>query len=143
MAESSMKPEKSAWARDQQLVLREPFLLKKEPFLMSSIRQDVRYALRMLWKHRFATLVCAGALALGIGANTAMFSLAEAFLLHPVPLDDVDRIVALVDSHPRHNVPSASVAPATYLEWQSQSHSFDQLGAYDWDGASCHGFVDH
>jgi putative ABC transport system permease protein len=103
---------------------------------MDTIRQDVRYALRMLWKHRFATFVCAGALALGIGANTAIFSMAEAFLLHPVPLDDVNRIVALVDSQPRHNVEKTTVAPATYFEWQSQSRSFEELGAYSWDGVN-------
>jgi putative ABC transport system permease protein len=103
---------------------------------MDTIRQDIRYALRMLWKHRFATFVCAGALALGIGANTSIFSLAEAFLLHPVPLENADRLVALVDSQPRHNVETTSVAPATYLEWQSQAHSFDQLAAYAWDGVN-------
>jgi putative ABC transport system permease protein len=103
---------------------------------MDTVRQDIRYALRMLWKHRFATFVCAGALALGIGANTAIFSMAEAFLLHPVPLNDVNRIVALVDSQPRHNVEKTSVAPATYLEWQTQAHSFEQVGAYSWDGVN-------
>ena len=103
---------------------------------MDTVRQDVRYALRMLWKHRFATFVCAGALALGIGANTAIFSMTEAFLLHPVPLNNVNRIVALVDSQPRHNVEKTSVAPATYLEWQSQAHSFEQVGAYSWDGVN-------
>src|ERR1700730_19165682 len=99
---------------------------------MNSIRQDCRYALRMLWKHRFATLVCAGALALGIGANTAIFSMAEAFLLHPVPLDEVNRLAAVVDSKPRQNIEKTSVATATYLEWQEQSRSFDRLGAYAW-----------
>ena len=103
---------------------------------MDTIRLDFRYALRMLWKYRFATFICAGALALGIGANTAIFSLAEAFLLHPVPLDDVDRVVALVDSQPRRSVENTPVAPATYLEWQTQSSSFDQLGAYAWDGVN-------
>jgi putative ABC transport system permease protein len=103
---------------------------------MDTIRQDVRYALRMLWKHRFATFICAGALALGIGANTAIFSIAEAFLLHPVPLDDVNHIVALVDSQPHQSVENTPVAPATYLEWQSQSSSFDRLGAYSWDGVN-------
>jgi putative ABC transport system permease protein len=103
---------------------------------MDTVRQDIRYALRMLWKHRFATFVCAGALALGIGANTAIFSMAEAFLLHPVPLNDVNRVVALVDSQPRHNVEKTSVAPATYLEWQTQAHSFEQVGAYSWDGVN-------
>ena len=103
---------------------------------MDTIRQDIRYALRMLWKHRFATFVCAGALALGIGANTAIFSMAEAFLLHPVPLDDVNRIVALVDSQPRRSIENSPVAPLTYLEWQSQASSFEQLGAYSWDGVN-------
>ena len=52
---------------------------------MFSFFQDIRFGLRMLAKHRLATLVSIVALALGLGANTAMFSLAEAFLLHPVP----------------------------------------------------------
>ncbi len=103
---------------------------------MDTIRQDIRYALRMLWKHRFATFVCAGALALGMGANTAIFSMAEAFLLHPVPLDEVNRLVAVVNSQPRNNIEKTSVAPATYLEWQEQSRSFDRLGAYSWDGVN-------
>ena len=103
---------------------------------MDTILQDIRYASRMLWKHRFATFVCAGALALGMGANTAIFSMAEAFLLHPVPLDEVNRLVAVVDSKPRQNIEKTSVAPATYLEWQEQSHSFDRLGAYSWDGVN-------
>jgi putative ABC transport system permease protein len=102
---------------------------------MDTVRQDVRYALRMLWKHRFATFVCAGALALGIGANTAIFSMAEAFLLHPVPLEDVNRIVAMVDSQPQR-VENSPIAPATYLEWQSQANSFEQVGAYAWDGVN-------
>jgi len=103
---------------------------------MHTILQDIRYALRMLWKHRFATFVCAAALALGMGANTAIFSLAEAFLLHPVPLDEVNRLVAVFDSKPRQNIEKTPVAPATYLEWQEQSRSFDRLGAYSWDGVN-------
>ncbi len=71
---------------------------------MFSILQDVRFGFRMLMKHRLATLVSIVALALGIGANTAMFSLAEAFLIHPVPLENADRIVALVDSRPGQNI---------------------------------------
>src|SRR6202163_4094222 len=106
---------------------------------MDTIRQDVRYALRMLWKHRFATFVCASALALGMGANTAIFSMAEAFLLHPVPLDEVNRIVAVVDSKPGQNIEKTSVATATYLEWQEQTRSFDRLGAYSWDGVNLTG----
>src|SRR4029077_1194394 len=73
--------------------------VREEGRSMGTIWQDIRYGLRMLVKHRLTTLVCIAALALGIGANTAMFSLAEAFLLHPVPFENANRLVALVDSH--------------------------------------------
>src|SRR6266481_6303076 len=99
---------------------------------MSNLWQDIRYGARMLWKHRLATLVCATALALGIGANTAMFSLAEAFLAHPVPIENADRIVALVDSRPGQDIDRTPVAPATYFDWRQQAHSFDELGIYAW-----------
>src|SRR6266851_833874 len=99
---------------------------------MFSVFQDVQFGLRMLMKHRLATLVSIVALALGLGANTAMFSLAEAFLLHPVPLENADRIVALVDSRPGQNIDMNAVAPATYFDWKQQAHSFDDLAAYAW-----------
>src|SRR6267378_3070723 len=108
---------------------------------MHTLWQDVRFGLRMLMKHRIATIVCVVALALGIGANAAIFSLAEAFLLHPVPFENPDRIVALVDVRvssqdggggfgPQDLTP---VAPATYLDWKKEVHSFDDLAAYGWD----------
>ena len=99
---------------------------------MYNLWQDIRYGARMLLKHRLATLVCATALALGIGANTAMFSLAEAFLAHPVPIENADRIVALVDSRPGQDIDRTPVAPATYFDWKQQAHSFDELGFYAW-----------
>jgi putative ABC transport system permease protein len=106
---------------------------------METIWQDVRFGFRMLMKHRLASLVCVVALALGIGANAAMFSVAEAFLLHPVPFENADRIVVLVDRHgqesaggfgPQDYVP---IAPATYFDWKKEAHSFDQITAYAWD----------
>jgi putative ABC transport system permease protein len=100
---------------------------------MFSILQDVRFGLRMLMKHRLATLVSVVALALGIGANTAMFSVAEGFLLHPAPFENADRIVALVDARPQQNVDMNGVAPATFFEWRKEARSFDQLAAYKWD----------
>jgi putative ABC transport system permease protein len=98
-----------------------------------TIWQDVRYGARMLWKHRLATVVCAAALALGIGANTAMFSVAEAFLLHSVPFEKPDCIVAMVTVRPQQNIDRNAVAPATYLDWQTQAKSFEQMAAYEWD----------
>jgi putative ABC transport system permease protein len=100
---------------------------------MFSFFQYVRFGLRMLAKHRLATVVSILALALGIGANTAMFSLAEAFLLHPVPFENASRIVALVDARPQQNIDMNAIAPATYFDWRKEAHSFDELAAYAWD----------
>ena len=108
---------------------------------MESLWQDVRFGFRMLLKHRFATVVCVLAMGLGIGANTAMFSVAEAFLLHPVPFENSDRIVALVDSRTTSQDGGPgfgpqdwnAVAPATYLDWKKEVQSFDQLAVYAWD----------
>jgi putative ABC transport system permease protein len=104
---------------------------------MGTIGQDIRYGVRMLVKHRLTTLVCIAALALGIGANTAMFSLAEAFLLHPVPFENANRLVALVDSHTDANGISfgqdqSPVAPATYFDWKKEARSFDEMAGYAW-----------
>jgi putative ABC transport system permease protein len=106
---------------------------------METIWQDVRFGFRMLMKHRLASLVCVVALALGIGANAAIFSLAEAFLLHPVPFDDPDRIVALTDRHAQENAggfgpqDQVPIAPATYFDWKKEARSFDQITAYAWN----------
>jgi putative ABC transport system permease protein len=100
---------------------------------MGTIWQDIRFGMRMLAKYRLTTLVCVVALALGIGANTAMFSLAEAFLLHPAPFENADRIVALVEARPQQNIDMNAVAPATYLDWRNEAHSFDQMSAYAWN----------
>src|SRR5580692_879908 len=103
------------------------------PF-METIWQDVRFGVRMLIKHRIATIVCVVALGLGIGANTAIFSLAEAFLVHPVPFENPDRIVALVDARVNSQGGAGfgpqdlnAVAPATYLDWKKEVRSFDDL----------------
>jgi len=106
---------------------------------MGTIGQDIRYGVRMLVKHRLTTLVCVAALALGIGANAAMFSVAEAFLLHPVPFEHSERIVALVDSRPSQGIDTNSVSPITYLEWKAQAHSFEEIGAYVWDSINLTG----
>ena len=85
------------------------------------------------WKHRFATFVCAGALGLGIGANTAIFSMAEGFLLHPVPLEDVNRVVAMVDSQPQR-VEIIPSRPQLIWNGNHRLNPLSRCGAYAWDG---------
>jgi putative ABC transport system permease protein len=106
---------------------------------MGTIGQDIRFGVRMLVKHRLTSLVCVAALALGIGANTAMFSVAEAFLLHPVPFESSNRIVALIDSRPGQSIDITPVAPATYFEWREQARSFEQTAVYAWDSINLTG----
>ncbi len=103
---------------------------------MNSVLQDIRFAARMLRKNRLATLVLILALALGIGANTAIFSVAEGLLLRPLPVPHVDRLAALVDSRPQQSdnpIDQNPIAPATFFEWKAQLQSYDDLAAYYWD----------
>jgi putative ABC transport system permease protein len=106
---------------------------------MQALWQDVRFGVRMLMKNRLISLVCIIALALGIGANAAIFSMAEAFLLHPVPFENADSYLMLVDRHTDSRgagfgtVDDVPIAPATYFDWKKQAKSFDRVTAYSWD----------
>lgn len=100
---------------------------------MGQLLQDLRFGARMLAKHKLTTSVCVIALALGIGANTAMFSLAEAFLLHPAPFENADRVVALVEARPQENIDMNGDSPASFFDWRKEAQSFDEIAAYAWD----------
>jgi putative ABC transport system permease protein len=96
--------------------------------------QDLRYGMRMLLKHRGFTAVAALTLMLGIGANTAIFSVVNAVLLRPLPFPEPERIVWLRESHPPSNLPQFSVTFPTFLDWRSQNRVFAQMAAYREDG---------
>ena len=91
--------------------------------LLDTMAQDVKYGWRMLMKNPGFTLAAIVALALGIGANTAIFSVVNAVLLRPLPYRDPDRLMVLL--HRGTN----PVAPANYLDWKKQSQSFENMGA--------------
>jgi len=106
---------------------------------MRSLFQDVRYGLRMLLKKPGFTMVAALALALGIGANSAVFSVINAILLKPLPLDDLDRIVTLWEKIPSQGVERNEASVANYLDWRGQSNSFENLSIYTWWSANLGG----
>src|SRR5215218_735147 len=106
---------------------------------MESILGDIRYASRNLLRRPAFTLIAVVTLALGIGANTAIFSAINALLLKPLPFPDLDRVVAVWDKMPSRGVMHNEVTVANYLDWQSQTQSFDQLALYRWWSANLTG----
>src|ERR1017187_542061 len=98
--------------------------------------QDLRYAFRMLLRSKGYTAVAVLALALGIGANTAIFSVADAFLLKPVALPNLENLGVLMERAPHHTAEWTRVAPANYLDWKRQSRSFAVVSPYSWDDAN-------
>ena len=101
---------------------------------MGILFQDVRYGLRMLAKDPGFTAVAVIALALGIGANTSIFSSVNAMLLHPFAFKHLDRIVTVWESVPKQNENHIKAAPANFRDWKEQSKGFDMLAAgHGWD----------
>ncbi|HEY4575019.1 MAG TPA: ABC transporter permease [Thermoanaerobaculia bacterium] len=98
--------------------------------LLETFSQDVRYAGRMLARQPGFTAVAALTLALGIGANTAIFSVVEAVLLRPLPYRHAERTVLLWESQPHRDVARNVVNPANFLDWREQAKSFDQMAAF-------------
>ena len=106
---------------------------------MESLRSDITYALRNLWKRPGFTIVAVVTLALGIGANTAIFSAVYSLLLKPLPWPELDRVVAIWDKSPSRGYDHNEVTFANYLDWQTQSQSFEQLALYGWWSANLSG----
>ena len=95
---------------------------------MTTLIQDLRYALRMLLKNPGFAAVAVVALALGIGANTAIFSVVNTILLRSLPYDDPDRLM-VVKENKLPQFPEFSVSPGNFLDWRKQNASFEKLAA--------------
>src|SRR4051794_20373489 len=92
---------------------------------MNSFTTDLRYALRMLMKSPGFSVIAIVALALGIGANTAIFSVVNAVLLRPLPYPNSDQLVLLRER--TNTFESGSVSYPNYLDWRAGQHSFTDL----------------
>lgn len=98
---------------------------------MTELLRDVRFALRLFWKSRGFTSVSLLALALGIGATTAIFSLLHSILIAPLPYPHPDRVV-MVWSHIKGE--RRNTSPSDFFDWLKQSTCFESLGAWSGQG---------
>jgi putative ABC transport system permease protein len=96
--------------------------------MLESLWQDVRFGIRMLVKNPGFTVVSILALALGIGANTAIFSVVNAVLLRPLPYKDPDHIVHVLRTQPP--IMRGPISRPDFLEWQAQQKVFSEIAAY-------------
>ena len=95
---------------------------------MTALLPDVRYGIRVLVRSPAFTIVAVLALALGIGANTAIFTVVDAVLLRPLPFENPDRLLVLNETHPR--IGRFSVSPGNFVSWQQENTVFSQIGVH-------------
>ena len=94
---------------------------------MNAFLQDIRYAIRTLRRSPGLTLVIVASLAIGIGANTAIFSVVNALLLKPLPYPEPDRLAVLWLRSPGINIPQDWPSPGQYIDVRHENRSFDEM----------------
>jgi putative ABC transport system permease protein len=97
---------------------------------MDALLQDLRYAIRTLVRTPGFAAVAVAALALGIGANTAIFTIVNAALIEPLPFKDPDRLVVLWERNVRRPQRKNTVGPANYIRWRERASSFEELAGF-------------
>jgi len=97
--------------------------------MLDSLLKDIRYGVRNLARTPGFTAVAVLTLALGIGANTAIFSVVENVLLRPLPYPHPENLVEIWNTYPPQ-IPRAGLSPGDYADWHQQANSFSEMGAY-------------
>jgi predicted permease len=117
--------------RVHRAVNQEPILpgAQRRTNIVSDLSQDVRYGFRTLLKNPGFTAIAVIALALGIGANSAIFSVVNTVLLRPLPYQDSDRLVMVWEEATKHGYPRDTPAAANFVDWRAQNHVFEDMGA--------------
>ena len=94
------------------------------------VMQDLRYTERSLRRAPGFTVVAVVTLALGVGVNTALFSIVSAVLLRPLPYPEAERLVRIWTSQPQIGLPRSGTALPDYRAWRDQNRTFTDLGAF-------------
>ncbi len=97
---------------------------------LALLSQDVRYALRTLRKTPAFSMVAVLIVALGIAANTVVFSVVNAGLIRPLPFPEPDRLMQVAERNEKLDIPYLVASPLNYLSWKEQTRTFSQLGAF-------------
>lgn len=101
--------------------------------------QDLRFAVRLLTKDRWVSAAAIVALALAIGANTAIFSIVDRVVLRAVPFPEPDKLVVVWETNPNLPVPVMVASAPTLHDWQTRNRSFEAIGAFQWRSVTLSG----
>src|SRR5215213_6573724 len=106
---------------------------------MRTLWQDLRFGVRLLWKRPGFTAVALAVLALGVGANTAIFSVVNAVLLKPLPYPGSERVVAFDGVNPSKGIRESNMSAPDFEDWKAQARSFEAMSLYTEGGSNLTG----
>src|SRR6185295_13588891 len=98
---------------------------------LERLGQDLRYGARILVARPGFTIVAILTLALGIGANSTIFSFVNSILLRPLPFKNSDRMVEIWEANPQRGINRTGPSSPTFLDWQEQSKSFEDMALFE------------
>src|ERR1700741_321181 len=95
---------------------------------------DLQYGLRMLWKHKSVSAIALLTLALGIGVNSAIFSVDNAVVLRPLPYPESEQLMVVWGNLHKTGLEEIEISALEFKDFQQQCHTFDQIAAYSIEG---------